>query len=340
MKILKKIIFFFSFVAFYFIGKEFLNLYLSLKEIDPMISWIFLFLVFCFLVYFILFPIIQILKLPKYPSPTDKKTKEKFVVRRRIAIFKRNKSLRKFNIVFSESDLKKENYNDIINKIQQESQKIRESHIKKVFIATAIAQNGFIDGIILMSSCVNLVKKTFILYGGRVSYKDLFAIGKASYYSIIISASEGVETGIEELIEKVGSNSIKAIPFAGKILESFADGFVSATLLCRVGLITENYCTKTYIQSEKDLYPGIQSVIKTVNPIAKSIKETIYDNFKKAIKENTVDKLGSVARNIYTSLNNSINSIKQSDALEFLDKEAEKSLKFMSKIANIVPFLK
>jgi len=223
MKIIKKLVFFFSFVAFYFIGKEFLNLYVSLKEINPILSLVFLFLVFCFLVYFVLFPILQILKLPKYPSPTDNKTKEKSVLRKRIAIFKRNKALPKFNIVLSESDLNNENYHDIIDRIKHESRKIREDHIKKVFLATAIAQNGFIDGLILMSSCVNLVKKTFILYGGRVSYKDLFAIGKASYYSIIISASEGVETGIEELIEKVGPNSIKAIPFAGKILESFAD---------------------------------------------------------------------------------------------------------------------
>ncbi|MCK4889030.1 MAG: hypothetical protein KAS97_03805, partial [Candidatus Aminicenantes bacterium] len=210
MKILKKIVFFFSFVAFYFIAKEFLNLYLSLKEIDPIISWAFLFLALFILVYFVLFPIFQILKLPKFPSPTSKKIKEKLVIRRRIRIFKKNKSLREFNIVFPQTDYNTENYNEIVDRISQESKRIREDHIKKVFIATAIAQNGFIDGMILMSSCVNLVKKTFILYGGRVSYKDLLAIAKAAYYSIIISASEGIETGIEELIEKVGPNSIKA----------------------------------------------------------------------------------------------------------------------------------
>jgi len=340
MNILKKFIFFFSFIAFYFIAKEFLNLYVSLKEIDPTLSIVFLILVVISLMYFVVNPILQIIRLPRYPGPASNRLKEKLLIRNRIKIFRKNQALEKFSIDISESEYTRQKYDEIIERISQESKKIREDQIKKIFLATAIAQNGFIDGMILLSSCVNLVKKTFILYGGRVSYKDLLAITRAAYYSVIISASEGVETGIEELIEKVGPNSIKSIPFAGKILESFADGFISASLLCRVGLITENYCKKTYIEKDKELYPGVQTVLQSVGPIAKSVKETIYDKFKAALKEKTIDKLGSVAKDISASLHKSIRSVNPSDGVKFLEKEAERSLALLKKISGKFKFLK
>lgn len=336
MKVVKRIIFFFSFAAFYFIGKEFLELYLSLRSIDPVLSIVFLIVLFFVLLYFVVFPVISILKLPKYPSPTDKGIKEKYIIRKRITLFKKNQILRNYNIDCSGLKNSRADYREVIEKIKIESKKLRDDHVKKIFLSTAIAQNGFIDGIILMSASVNIVKQTFILFGGRVSYKDLLSIAKAVYYSIIISASEGVETGVEELIEKVGPSSIKSIPFAGKILESFADGFVSATLLCRVGLITENYCTKTFIESEKELYPGIQSVLKTVNPVAVFIRETILKQFKKAVG----DKVSGVVKNIISIFTKEKDSIRSTGSQKAVEEKAAGSAKTATRILNKIPLIR
>ncbi|MEN8155172.1 MAG: hypothetical protein ABFR75_14235 [Acidobacteriota bacterium] len=273
MRTIKKLIFFFSFVAFYFIGKEFLNLYLSIKELNGSFAAIFLVLLGIIVIYFVVLPIYKIIKLPKFPPPARKKLYEKIVIRKRISLLKKNKFLMKIGYDLSSISSSQDEYKLVISEIQKESKKIREDYISNTFISTAIAQNGFIDGIILISANINLIKETFILFGGRATYKDLASIAKSIYYSVAISGSEIIESGVSEVVEKIGPEFLKKIPVVGLIAKSAADGFVSAALLCRVGLITENYCTLTYIESDKKLYPGRKIIMDTVTSIVKRNRE-------------------------------------------------------------------
>ncbi len=93
------------------------------------------------------------------------------------------------------------------------------------------------------------------LYHGRVSNKALWAIG----------GSEGVEYATRELFSKLATESIKSVLFADRIFGSLADGFVNAALLTRISLITENYCKLVTIESDKDLHPTSEFILKLPN---------------------------------------------------------------------------
>jgi len=175
----------------------------------------------------------------------------------------------------------------ILDCLQPEAERIRRKYVTQLFYSSSIAQNGFLDAILILSSSVNLVKELFILYHGRVSNKDLWAIARKVYYSMAIGGSEGVEYATEEIFSKLTSGGIKSIPFASKILGSIADGFVNAALLTRISFITENYCKLVYLKSEKDLYPSYKSVISSTKIITADIIERIFKELKSIAKDKT-----------------------------------------------------
>ncbi|OQY38189.1 MAG: hypothetical protein B6226_03975, partial [Candidatus Cloacimonetes bacterium 4572_65] len=118
-----------------------------------------------------------------------------------------------------------------------------------------MAQNGFLDALIILSSSINHIKSIFILYNGRVNNRDLLNIGKNVYYSVLIGGSEGVEYVTDEIVTKLASDTVKSIPFIDKIIASLADGLVNSVLLTRISYLTENYCKMTYLEKSSDLLP-------------------------------------------------------------------------------------
>ena len=129
----------------------------------------------------------------------------------------------------------------------------------------------------------------FILYHGRVSNKDLWAIAKKVYLSMAIGGSEGVEYATQELFSKFATEGFKSVPFADRIFGSLADGFVNAALLTRISLMTENYCKTVLIKSDKDLYPSADFILKTTKFITSDILEKMTVELIRMSKEKTVD---------------------------------------------------
>ena len=241
MKLIKKIIFFFSLFLLYLILKEFVELYNLAKSIHPYFAYAVIILLTAFLVYFAFIPIYQIFRMPKNYAPVKNKSEVPVLVEKRINNFRKNKFLLKSNFDFSVIKNDEESHNKIILSLEKESDRIRKKYVSRLFYSTSISQNGFIDAVLILSSSVNLIKEIFILYQGRVTNRDLFTIAKKVYYSIAIGGSEGVEYAADEIFSKLSTESMKSIPFASKILSSLADGYVNAALLTRVSLITENY---------------------------------------------------------------------------------------------------
>ena len=155
-----------------------------------------------------------------------------------------------------------------------------------MFYRTGIIQNGFIDSLLILSSSVALIKEMFTLYNGRVSNRDVWIIAKQVYYSMVIGGSETVEYATEEVFSKIANDSMKNIPFLDKIIASVADGFVNAVLTTRVALITENYCSKTYVASYRELYPNPKFIVRT----AQSLTSSMISNISLVLKKMTSDK--------------------------------------------------
>lgn len=284
MKTIKKILFFISLFFLYLIVKEFLLLYHYASSLHAAAGYGVLALIALFMGYFVFLPIFRIISMPVRLYPTRNPQNIDRFIQTRMKFFRKNSYLIRtdFNFESVHDDL--DGYKKIINYLKPEMKRIRKRYVTKVFYSTAIAQNGFLDAILIISSSVNMVKELFILYHGRVSNRDLFRIAKMVYWSMIIGGSEGVEYAVDEIISKLFSESIKGIAFASRILGSIADGLVNSALLTRLSLITENYCTKIFIKSRKDLYPNYKTVVSLTQIITSDILKRISKEIKSITK--------------------------------------------------------
>ncbi|MDA3812712.1 MAG: hypothetical protein PF570_00520 [Candidatus Cloacimonetes bacterium] len=285
MKYIKKIIFFISLFVLYLIFKEFLQLYVYMKNVHPYAAYGTLVIIAFVFIFYVVSPIIKILKIPKNYGPTLDKSKESEIITFRIEKFRKNKFLKEQTFDFSKINNDKESYNKILKVLSKQASDIRKNRVSQLFYSTAIAQNGFLDAILILSASINHIKEIFLLYNGRVSNRDLFTIGKKVYYSMAIGGSEGVEYVTEEIFSKFAVDSLKSIPFIDKIFSSIADGFVNAALLTRISYVTENYCKLTYIESEKDLVPSAHFIFNS----AKNITSHTIDKLKESLIKMTVD---------------------------------------------------
>ncbi len=289
MKLIKRIIFFFSLLLVYLIMKEFIILYNQANQIAPIWGYAIILVALLFMGYFIILPAIKIWKIPQNVAPAKTEDAEQKVIEKRIKNFRENAYLKKIEFDFSSLENDKQSYTRVINELNKEADRLRRRDVSQLFYSTSLAQNGFIDAIFILSSSINHVKNIFILYNGRVNNKDLWKIAKNVYYSMAIGGSEGAEYVSDEIVSKFASDVLKGIPFIDKILSSLADGLVNAILLTRISYITENYCTLTYISKSTDLSPSTGFVINSARNITSDILEKISKSMRKIAVDKTLD---------------------------------------------------
>ena len=287
MKVIKNLIFIASFVLVYLIIKEFLSLYFYIRSINHHLAYVFLGLIFIVVIYFIIRPIFLIFIMNRFDGPVKHEKDVPLLIKKRIDNFKNNSNLQKSGFNVYSLEYNEESYNNAVKVLKTKCHEIRKKYVRKLFVSTAIAQNGFLDVILIISASINIIKDTFKLYKGRVNNRHLFIIFKQIYYSMAIGGSELPEYATEEVLSKFSSSAIKSIPFFKEIASSLVDGFVNASLLTRVSLIAENYCTLLLMKSNKDLSPKMAVIIST----SKSLTEDITDKIFKQLKEKAVGKL-------------------------------------------------
>ena len=290
MQLIKKIFFLFSIAISIIIVREFISLYNDLRSIDEYWGYAFLIFVSLVLIYFVIIPLIKTLSIPRSFSPTKNLDEIEAIYLKRLKRFQKNKHLIEYD--FNCSKTNEDKYKDSILILQARVMALRQRYISKVFYSTAVSQNGFLDAIIILSASINLVKEIFITYNGRVSNKDLFGIGRKIYTAMAIGGSEGVEYASDEIFASLASDGMKSIPFIDKIMGSIGDGFVNAMLVTRISFITEYYCHKVYISSDKDLRPSFRVVYDTAKLITGDVRERI----KIALKNIAVEKKETFAK--------------------------------------------
>ena len=104
-----------------------------------------------------------------------------------------------------------------------------------------------------------------------------------------IAGSEGVEYATEEIVSKLASDSVKGLPFIEKILGSVTDGFVNAVMLNRISYVTENYCTLTYISSDRDLSPSPKFVATATKNITSDITDRMVVGMRRVVIDKPID---------------------------------------------------
>jgi len=289
MKMLKRLVLFIIALFAYLILREMLNFYVLAYTANPYLGYLVLAILISVLVYFVVIPLYRISRLSGDPGPVKKRRKEAELMEMRLQRRMGNKYLKEIGYSNPIEGTLEARYELSTQELSQRCDEIRRKYVVHLFYSSAVSQYGFIDAILIFSANVNLVKEIFTLYTGRASGRDLWQIMKQIYYSIAIGGSEGVEFAVEELISKMGSDTLKSIPFFDKVMASIASGFTNAVLLSRISLITENYCRMTYIESTRDLSPDPRQILDSTKAIVAEPIRHIKQQLNDIAKQKAID---------------------------------------------------
>jgi hypothetical protein len=289
MKMLKRLILFFLVLVVYIILREMFNFYLMSREIHPVLGFVVLALLIAILIYFIFIPIYRISRVSGDPGPVRKRKKELELMELRLQRYRKNAYLNEIHYEFPELGGLRERYELVDAELAARCDEIRRRYTVHLFYSSAVSQYGFIDAILIFSANLNLVREIFTLYTGRATGRDLWHIVRQIYYAIAIGGSEGVEFAVEEVISKLGSDTLKSIPFFEKVMASVADGFANAVLLTRISYIAENYCRMTYVTSTKELSPNPGIILKNTRAIIDEPIAIIRQQLNDIAKQKAID---------------------------------------------------
>jgi len=321
MRLFKRILLFASIFLLYLVLKEFLVLYQAAKSFHPWAGTGVLLLISAFLFYFVGIPLFHIFRMPKLRTPTRNPDKIPQCYTWRMKRFQKNAFLIKNHMDLQTLPANKDGFQKVIQFLEPEARQIRKKYVTQVFYTTSIAQNGFLDAVLILSASVNLVKDLFILYHGRASNKDLFRIGRMVVLSMAIGGSEGIEYVTDEILSKVFAGGVKGIPFASKILGSIADGFINAALLTRISLITESYCTMIFIESESALYPSHKTILSTTQILTSDLIDRVSREVKKLARDKASQVVLATVNPVGYVMSRAIDKYSETDKLTPQKKE-------------------
>ena len=127
-----------------------------------------------------------------------------------------------------------------------------EQNARRIFLATALAQNGRLDAIIVFFSLCRLIWRISAVYNQRPHPREIAGLYWAVVSSTFIALSleelditTEISVGFGQAVHAMAPASLTAsIPFAGKALQTFTtstiDGAANCYLALRAGIIARN----------------------------------------------------------------------------------------------------
>ncbi|MBW6516072.1 MAG: hypothetical protein K0B81_05580 [Candidatus Cloacimonetes bacterium] len=300
-KMINRILFFLSLFVLYIIFKELLFLIHYTQSIHPYLMYVILGIFTLLFIFLVVLPLVRIFAISKIYVVTDKLHKTPELRRKRIENFRKNNYLLQIGYDVDSIQDSEESYEQVIATLSKQCDLIRRKYVLRIFLSTGLSQNGFLDAFFILSGSISMIKEIFVLYHGRVPDRELFSILKKVYYSMAIGGSGLVEFAVEEFMSKMAGDFLKSVPFVNKIFTSLADGYVNAAIFTWVSLVTENYCKKIYISSDRDLYPSSKFFYDTFRNIVSEamglVKKRVFagkatpDDFKENKRRNILHKI-------------------------------------------------
>ena len=275
-KMISRILFFLSLFVLYIIFRELIAIIAYTKSIHPYLMYATLTLISLLFILLVVLPLIRIFSISRIYDVTNNEKKVPELRKKRINNFRKNRYLQQIGFDVDKLEDSDESYEQVITVLSKQCELIRRKYVIRIFLSTGLAQNGFLDAFFILSGSVGMIKEIFVLYHGRVPDRELFSILKKVYISMAIGGSGLVEFAVEEFMSKMAGDFLKSVPFVNKIFTSLADGYVNAAIFTWISLITENYCQKIYLSSDRDLYPSSSFFYKTFRNIVSEATGVVF----------------------------------------------------------------
>ncbi len=234
-------------------------------------------------------PLRIILFSPTYSIDGMKDEKKKYKIYRRVA-----RNLVKSDILTLEEKLAlKKSYKNKEKLRQQliilfngtlskEVEKIIAKHSKSVFLATALSQNGKLDGAAVTIANIRMISEIVKTCGFRTSYANLGKLGLRVMAGTLLA--DGLEgTDLYKLIPGKIGDSIGNIPLAGTVTNSIMQGSANCFLTARAGIATKKYLfedNKSLKKSDITKASYLEGTIIMQNIVKEEIK-----NFSTGVKD-------------------------------------------------------
>jgi hypothetical protein len=172
---------------------------------------------------------------------------------------------------------------------------------RRIFLATALAQNGRIDALIVFVSLCRLVWRVSKIYNQNPHPREIaslyWAVISSTFLALSIEETDiatEITVGFGEAFHAMAPAGLTAgIPFAGKALQTFTastiDGAANCYLALRAGIITRNAYAYT---AKLEQRPGRAAVFREAGAILLSMSQELVDKLASAL----VDNLAGAAR--------------------------------------------
>ena len=170
-----------------------------------------------------------------------------------------------------------------------------ERNARRIFLATALSQNGRLDALIVFVSLCRLVWRVAAIYNQRPHPREVVSLYGAVISTTFLALSieeldiaTEVSVGFGESFQAMAPASVTAsIPFAGKALQTFTtstiDGTANCYLALRAGIITRN----AYMyRARQEAIPGRAAVFREAGALLLGLSGGLVDRLARTIGEN------------------------------------------------------
>ncbi|WP_291325714.1 DUF697 domain-containing protein [Desulfovibrio sp. UCD-KL4C] len=270
------------------------------------------------------------LAMPGNPTPAQQK-KYINMLRKRL---RKNKLVRKMKLNLSRD----EDLDLALDGLDEISTARMKCVASRIFLSTAISQNGKLDSFIVMGSLAKLVWDVSKIYNQRPSLRDMISVySNVATTAFFASAVEDldIQSQIEAIMSPVlAGSALGMIPGASGmtsiITASILDGSTNAFLALRVGIITRNHFNYSADKKTPEFRRSVlKEAAKLLLSIAVSSTRMITSAYLKTITRSAGDKAMSAARKVVDS---------KDKAFEATGKAARFSAQQAQNVANFVSF--
>lgn len=232
-------------------------------SIHQILGWGIMVLVVGLFLGFIVYPFLSMLSFRTVPDlPMDKSSPEY-----NLYIDTMHLTLKKNQLVTAEQvpmpgDDKENELKAAYAVLDLKSDELIKREASKVFLTTAISQNGSLDGVFVLVSLTKLIWKIVHLYEGRPPLRRILSLYSNVAATILIARgiedADLIEDQLEPLITSLIGGSVMtlvpgAIPMTNLVVTSITEGSINALLTLRSGLIAQRYLASLTVPDKKPL---------------------------------------------------------------------------------------
>jgi hypothetical protein len=248
----------------------------------------------------VLIPVYLFIKMPAPLTPLQSETAPEFPA----YLNKLAKRLSKNALVGRSVIASKDDVEQALQTLDKKAEEVIKKTASRIFIATAISQNGKLDGLIVLSAQSKLIFEIARIYYQRPTIRNLLNL-YANVALMVFLASELEDVDLSEYIQPVltgllgsAAGTLPGFQVASIFLvSSVLSGSSNAFLTLRVGAITKQYCRSLVIPSKREIRRNATlEATKMLGTIVTDGTKKIYT----VLWTSSKDKMGTVINGMET----------------------------------------